>query len=216
MFYSVDKSEDISPGHSISDNSERLLWGGKGGARIYRSFQNKIPGNWNIRRSLLIKENQIFQVKNLVLFYVWEAASVRAHWNHSFDMHLSYLGPVSVFSRTLGEQEGGLWCTNWIAATFFVYWYGRQYFSLMFLSERSSHWGSSVQRLSLRLSGSPRGDHFQILKCLKVIFLRTNVLKAPCWLSFPTSPFRRALLLFYERKAELTQLDLSPVHCPAI
>ena len=26
MFYSVDKSEDLSPGHRISDNSERLLF----------------------------------------------------------------------------------------------------------------------------------------------------------------------------------------------
>ena len=26
MFYSVDKSEDLSPGHRISDDSERLLF----------------------------------------------------------------------------------------------------------------------------------------------------------------------------------------------
>ena len=150
-----------------------------------------------------------------MFFYVWEAASVRAHWHPSFDMHLSYLGPVSVFSRTLGEEEGGLWCTSWMAVTFFVYWYGRQYFSFMVLSERSSHWGRSVQRLSLRLSGSPTGDHFRILKCLKVIFLRTNVLKASCWLSFPSSPFRRALLLFCERKAELppTRSLISTLPC---
>ena len=94
MFNSVDKSENISPGHSISDNSERLLWGGKEGARIYRSFQNKRPGSWNIKRSLLIKENQMSQVQNLMLFYVWETARVRASWNHSFDMHLGYLEPV--------------------------------------------------------------------------------------------------------------------------
>ena len=30
-----------------------------------------------------------------MLFYVWEDARVWAHWNHSFDMHLSSLGPVS-------------------------------------------------------------------------------------------------------------------------
>ena len=28
-------------------------------------------------------------------FYIWEDAEVRAHWSHSFDMHLSYLGPAS-------------------------------------------------------------------------------------------------------------------------
>ena len=32
---------------------------------------------------------------DLVLFFVWENARVWVHWNHSFDMHLSYLGPVS-------------------------------------------------------------------------------------------------------------------------
>ena len=31
----------------------------------------------------------------LVFFYVWEDARVRAHWNHSFHMHLSCSGPVS-------------------------------------------------------------------------------------------------------------------------
>ena len=41
MFYSVDKSEDLSQGHSISDNCEKLFQRGKGGGegtRIYRSF----------------------------------------------------------------------------------------------------------------------------------------------------------------------------------
>ena len=41
MFYSVDKTEDLSPGHSISDSSEGLLQRAKGGARIYRNFCNK-------------------------------------------------------------------------------------------------------------------------------------------------------------------------------
>ena len=41
IFYSVDKTEDLSLGDSISDNSEKLLLGGDGGARIYRSFCNK-------------------------------------------------------------------------------------------------------------------------------------------------------------------------------
>ena len=35
------------------------------------------------------------KLRNLVLFYVWEDAKVWAHWNHSFHMHLSYLGLVS-------------------------------------------------------------------------------------------------------------------------
>ena len=32
-----------------------------------------------------------------MLFYAREDARVWAHWNHSLDMHLSYLGPVSCF-----------------------------------------------------------------------------------------------------------------------
>ena len=37
------------------------------------------------------------QVKEFALFYIWEDARVWAHWNQSFDMHHSYLGPVSCF-----------------------------------------------------------------------------------------------------------------------
>ena len=39
MFYSVDKSEDLRPGHSVSDSSEGVLW--RGNPRIYRGFCNK-------------------------------------------------------------------------------------------------------------------------------------------------------------------------------
>ena len=42
IFYSVDKTEDLSPGCRLTDSSEGLLWRGKGGARIHRrSFCNK-------------------------------------------------------------------------------------------------------------------------------------------------------------------------------
>ena len=41
MFYLADETKDLSLGHRISDSSERLVWRGKGGARIYRSFCNK-------------------------------------------------------------------------------------------------------------------------------------------------------------------------------
>ena len=30
--------------------------------------------------------------RNLALFYIWEYVRVWAHWNHSFHVHLSYLG----------------------------------------------------------------------------------------------------------------------------
>ena len=39
------------------------------------------------------------KLSNLALFCLWEEAWVRAHWNHSFDMHLGYLLPVSILSQ---------------------------------------------------------------------------------------------------------------------
>lgn len=41
VFYSADKTEDLSQGQSISDISERLLKGGGWGASINRGFYNK-------------------------------------------------------------------------------------------------------------------------------------------------------------------------------
>ena len=35
-----------------------------------------------------------------MLFYVWEDTRVQAHWNHSFGMQLSFLGPVSCVSTS--------------------------------------------------------------------------------------------------------------------
>ena len=53
---------------------------------------------------------------NLVLFYVWEDARVWAHWNHSLDMHLNYLGPVSCFSPSsvLGVRSQGGYSGWWL------------------------------------------------------------------------------------------------------
>ena len=92
-----------------------------------------------------------------MLFYIWEEARVLAHWNHSFDMHLSYLGPVScAFSAwvpsgcltgmavvTEGLAVGSrfvpmliclrphhlVWLKQLNGCNTFVYWYGRQHFS---------------------------------------------------------------------------------------
>ena len=41
MSYLADKTEDLSPGHSLSDSFKGLLRRGKGGARIYRRFYKK-------------------------------------------------------------------------------------------------------------------------------------------------------------------------------
>ena len=52
---------------------------------------------------------------NLALFYVWVAASVRTHWNHSFDIHLSYLGPASYYSPSCFPSGCAFWggCNGW-------------------------------------------------------------------------------------------------------
>ena len=41
MFYSVDETEDLSPGHSISDSPERLLRRGKGEPGYTWVFETK-------------------------------------------------------------------------------------------------------------------------------------------------------------------------------
>ena len=96
------------------------------------------------------------KLRNLALFYVWEDAKLWAHWNHSFDGHLSFLGPVScIFTSwvssgwTLGSGCSVMAATWQVClvsflsflrahqltlgggcttVTSFVYWYGRQYF----------------------------------------------------------------------------------------
>ena len=73
--------------------------GGERGAKIYRSFSQQTAGSWNIKGLPLIKENHISQVKERRAFlYMWRC-KVCAHWNHSFCMHLSFLGPVSCISH---------------------------------------------------------------------------------------------------------------------
>ena len=75
------------------------------------------PGNWSIKRLLLVKENQTSQMNVWELFYVWEDARVWAHWNHSFEVHLSYLRPV--FGSVppwipSGGKTGGLFSSWWL------------------------------------------------------------------------------------------------------
>ena len=74
MFYSVDNSEDLSLGRGISDNTENLFQedegreGGGDGKPGYIGLFAKTPRGQNIKRLLLIKENQISQVKELRAF----------------------------------------------------------------------------------------------------------------------------------------------------
>ena len=86
---------------------------------------------------------------------MWKDARVWAHWSHSFDVHLSYWDQNPVFSHPQFPQAAPLvvatvwWLLDawhslfpsWIPSgltvkggcncwwlTFFIYWYGRQYF----------------------------------------------------------------------------------------
>ena len=63
MFYLVDFLRISSLGHSISDNTEKIvLKGQREGSQIYRVFCNKRLGNKNIKSLLLIKADQRSQV----------------------------------------------------------------------------------------------------------------------------------------------------------
>ena len=53
-------------------------------------------GRRNIKRLFLIKTIHL-RSRNLAFFYIWEDVRAWAHWNHSFSMHLHYLGPVFCF-----------------------------------------------------------------------------------------------------------------------
>ena len=94
---------------------------------------------------------------NLVLLYAWEDARIWAHWNHSFDRHLNYPGPVSCFSPpwilsgcTVGGGCRGWWldghnilCLLIWQVTFFITVYFHPAAQVMLI--KSSHTSSSAQ-----------------------------------------------------------------------
>ena len=65
----------------------------------------RIGHNWATKTHFFSPRH--FKLMNLAFLYVWEDAEVWAHWNHSFDIHLSYLGQHSVFSHPESPQK--LW-----------------------------------------------------------------------------------------------------------
>ena len=94
---------------------------------IYTSFCNKNwPSSQNIKGLLLIKENQISQVKKFLYMWRWWSWAL---WNHSFDMHPSYLGPVScVFSSRVSSRytiQAAIKQCGLMAARSFVCWCDR-------------------------------------------------------------------------------------------
>ena len=129
MFYSADILRTSSPG----DRSARLLWG-TSPKRQGRSQDTKRISQ-GIKRLLLIKENQTYQVKEFSTFLCMRRCKVWAYWNYPFDRHLSYLGPVScVFSFWVPSGlTTGMAITRWLNGCstlfFFSFTDGTQYFS---------------------------------------------------------------------------------------
>ena len=82
---------DIAPQIRLRNSSQEETVG-RGGGGMQPGYTGIFAmKDQEVRTS---KVNQISQVKELVLFYVWKDARVWAHWNHSFNKHLSSLGPV--------------------------------------------------------------------------------------------------------------------------
>ena len=78
--------------------------------------------DWETNIHTHTQRTRYLKLMNLALFCVWEDARVGAHWNHSFDMHLSYLGPVPLppWIPSGLTVEGGR--RGLIAAALFIYW----------------------------------------------------------------------------------------------
>ena len=100
----------LNPRYSISSDPERTVSKKVGGwgVRLHRSLQQG-SGNLNIKRLLLIKENQISQIMEFsTLLCIRRCISVWAHWNHSFHLRLSCLGPATCsVSLTRCSLQGG-------------------------------------------------------------------------------------------------------------
>ena len=156
-FYLVDFLRISGPGHCIEDDFERLLQGQAGGPAYVGDFAVKT--RWLEHRKDVVSEGRPGVCSyRTSCFPVCGRAQSRAR---SFEPRFRQLGPVpSAFSPHVpsectfkGGCSGGelasilsplrahLWVgvtCGLMAATFFVYWYGRQYFSSRSL--RSKIW----------------------------------------------------------------------------
>ena len=74
MFHLADKTEDLSPGHSISDNPEGLLQRRKEKSQDIGIFATKIPGGRNTKNYCELRKTRHLKLRNVALFYVWEDA----------------------------------------------------------------------------------------------------------------------------------------------
>ena len=95
---------------------EGLLPRGKGGARIYTGFCNKDQVVRTSKDDCWLKKARHLKLRNLVPFCVWEDARVWAQWNHSFELHLSSLGPVSCAFSSWVSSGAPLRGLQWLRA----------------------------------------------------------------------------------------------------
>ena len=96
MFYTGTLLRTIAQ-ETASYSPEELLQKCKGGARIYSSFCWKRACSWTSKDYCHLTRNRQLKWMISVVFYAWEDATVWAHWHHSLDMHLNYLGQVPIF-----------------------------------------------------------------------------------------------------------------------
>ena len=68
MFYLVGIFRTSKPGNSISSNAERTAQWGWGEEPGYKEILQQRTGNLNVKRLLLIEENQISQIMDFSTF----------------------------------------------------------------------------------------------------------------------------------------------------
>ena len=97
VFILVGIFKTLSLGYSMSSDPERTAprrWGDEPGCM---EVLQQRAGSFNIKRLLLIKENQISQVKGFSAFLCMGICKSLWSLKYSFQMHLSYLGQNAVF-----------------------------------------------------------------------------------------------------------------------
>ena len=118
---------------ALRDGSEK-----GGGTRTYRSRTSKDYCS--------LKKTRHLKLMNLAFFLRWEDARVWAHWNHSFDRHLIYLGPISYFSPSwisLRCPFGGSCSGCWLDGCNILCLLIEQTAFFTHTPETMSHWKSS-------------------------------------------------------------------------
>ena len=116
-------TEDYSPGYSLSDCAEGLFQRDEGGASRCRSFfwgkKCQISKDYKIT---VIHKYRHFKLEIRACVCMGKCRSLGSL--KSFLRHLNYLGPVSCFSPSWIPLRAH--CRGFMAAVFFVYWYGRR------------------------------------------------------------------------------------------